>query len=210
MELRRCAWADTGNHENGVTTYGFGACTQVNGLDFGANYLPGEGFRVKHFGALFEQRSDSLRNKSGLTNGQTEPAIGNVGGVAYDNNLGIVSLQENQSTLTGDVAKYRGLDYPIYGADNGRIISEEGPRFESGDTNLEAVNTDTVTSVFKATGADGYGVVGGIQNLAGVTGPFDGAQAVDDGTNTSTRGTVCIWDDTAGEWVPQDGSARFS
>lgn len=50
---------------------------------------------------------------------------------------------------------------------------------------------------------DGYGNPGGISNLSGTTGNFDGEERLDDGTNTPARGTKCVWDDVNGVWVPQ-------
>lgn len=44
-------------------------------------------------------------------------------------------------------------------------------------------------------------------NLAGTVGAYDGAQAVDDGTNTAARGTLCIWDDVNGVWRPSNDPA---
>ncbi|QLH77451.1 hypothetical protein HZS55_09150 [Halosimplex rubrum] len=39
-------------------------------------------------------------------------------------------------------------------------------------------------------------------NLSGVTGNRDGEIRVDDGTNTTIRGTACVWDDTNNVWRP--------
>lgn len=41
-------------------------------------------------------------------------------------------------------------------------------------------------------------------DLAGTTGAYDGALAIDDGTNTAARGTLCTWDDVNGVWRPSD------
>jgi len=47
---------------------------------------------------------------------------------------------------------------------------------------------------------------GGIQDLSGTTGEYDGQQKLDDGTNTAHRGTICVWDDVNSVWVKPDGT----
>jgi hypothetical protein len=41
------------------------------------------------------------------------------------------------------------------------------------------------------------------EDLSQRTGDYDGEPAADDGTNTSVRGTVCLWDDANSVWRPQ-------
>lgn len=41
-------------------------------------------------------------------------------------------------------------------------------------------------------------------NLAGSVGAYDGQVRVDDGTNTTARGTQCVWDDVNAVWRPSD------
>lgn len=56
----------------------------------------------------------------------------------------------------------------------------------------------------------GFGSGTAPTNLSGTTGSHDGETRPDDGTNTSNRGVLCVWDDNASVWVPQDGSAEFA
>ncbi len=51
---------------------------------------------------------------------------------------------------------------------------------------------------------------GTIMDLSGETGDYDGQIGLDDGTNTTHRGCLCVWDDTNSVWVNAEDGSTFS
>jgi len=180
---------------NGITAYG-DSIVALNGVDFGANVCSGEGVRTKHGAFVYEQRSQSLRDTAAAS-------LGNVGGYAYDAELGEIRYDGSTSTLTGDNSPDINVaDGEIYDYGNNHWMPGEQLRVELMQDDFEVVGLEGGTSsVFKAEN-QGFGIIGGAQNLSGQTGDHDTQIKFDDGTNTAARGTPCVWDGENSVWRP--------
>lgn len=73
---------------NGVLSYG-GSKVELSSVDFGSNVLTGDAVRVKHGATVYEQKAVST------------PTSGNVGGYAYDPQIGTI-WRSGGSSLSGD------------------------------------------------------------------------------------------------------------
>lgn len=96
---------------DGVTAYH--SSVHLNGVKFGSSVLTGTGVNAKHGGQIIEEAAAST------------PASGNVGGVAYTSS-GLVCIQDESASLTGDSGLADDPMGVVYGAESSSTYSRRG------------------------------------------------------------------------------------
>lgn len=89
---------------DGVVAYA--SQVALNDVDFGASVLTGTGVNAKHGGRIQEESTAAT------------PTSGTVGGIAYSSS-GLVSIQDESSTLTGGNGLMDDYNGALYGAESG-------------------------------------------------------------------------------------------